>query len=313
MRIALFHDAKLPCLTYGGTERVVWWLAKGLSELGHSVLLVCRPESHCPYAESILPIQQFTPPQAIAADVCHYFATPPFTPSTPYLVTIEGNGKLGERFLPNTVFVSRNHARRHHSECFVYNGLDPEDYIYRGKKSDYLCFLAKAKWRVKNVAGAIQLAKKSRMPLKILGGSRWWSLSRSIRWEGMVGGSRKAEILSHAAGLIFPIIWNEPFGIAVTEALISGTPVVATRRGSMPELIGEDVGKLCDSEEDFLEGLKQLPTFQSSRCRDWAMAHFTYKTMAARYLSLYERVLAGESLNPVAPETQEDPEILLPY
>ena len=190
MHVVLVHDARLPVTGYGGTERLVWWIAKGLCEEQCRVTLLCRKGSHCKYAARVVEWQPERPAEALVpdADVFHYFATPRHEPSAPYLVTIGGNGKAGETYLPNTVFVSRDHAARHGSHVFVYNGIDPDEYRFESKKSDYLAFCAKAAWRVKNVDGAISLARKSKLLLRVIGGRR------VIReWRGVQPGwSRRA-------------------------------------------------------------------------------------------------------------------------
>lgn len=314
LSVAIIHNAKLPVAGYGGTERFVWWLAKGLGELGIEVTLACAPGSQCPFAAIATPdFSQSVESQLSGIDVFHHFAPPAHPPSRPYLVTVGGNGREGETYLPNTVFVSRNHAERHLAECFVHVGVDPEDYAYRDSKQDYLLFLAKAAWRVKNVRGAIRFARRSGSPLRIVGGSRWWLPSfRGVTWEGTLGGPEKAEKIARARGLLFPVTWNEPFGIAVVEALISGTPVLTSAHGSLPELVHPEVGKICRSEREFLEGIDSLGQYRPQRCREWALENFTYQKMARSYRELYERVLKGERLNPRDPRATEPPQKYLP-
>ena len=305
MKIALVHKAQFPVRGYGGTERVVWWLAKGLHELGCDVTLVCRRGSYCPFAK--VHFSEDLP----GADILHFFETPFREPVHPYVVTIEGNGKRGETFLKNTIFVSKNHAMRHGSTSFVYNGLDPDEYLFAEAKSGYLIFLAKASWKVKNVKGAISLARRSRTPLHILGGKKFLGNHRDgIRWEGMLDGKRKAALIAKASGLLFPVIWNEPFGIAIIEALVSGTPVLASPYGSLPELVPDEVGKICATEEDFFVGIEKLPRFKPKVCRDWVLENFHYRKMAQKYMDSYQRVLSGESLNAHVPKAIEDPERL---
>jgi len=307
-RIALIHEARFPVLKYGGTERVVWWLAKGLSELGHKVHLIALPGSHCPFAqvsEKAFPIRSSDLPPA---DLYHYFNTPEQEPESPYLVTIEGNGKSEEVFLPNTVFVSQNHAERHGGKAFVYNGLDPDEYEFSDRKSNQLLFLAKASWSVKNVKGAIKIARRSRKELNIVGGSRWWlPCWRGAYWRGMLGGSEKNQYISQALGFLFPVLWHEPFGIAVTEALVSGTPVLASPFGSLKELIGPQVGKICSTYQQFVEGVESLAEFKASDCRDWALAKFHYRVMARDYVKFYEQVLSGRKIHGTSPRTPHLP------
>ena len=301
-RITLVHQAKFPVVHYGGTERVVWWLAQGLFELGHQVQLVCSPGSTCPFAKSIGTQINEVPP----SDIIHFFNTPEKEPNTPYIVTIEGNGKSQEVFLPNTVFVSENHANRHGATAYVYNGLNPDDYFYEHQKDFPLLFLAKASWNVKNVKGAIRIARQTQSELNILGGRRSWLPSwRGIYWRGMLGGKEKAVFISKAKGLLFPVLWNEPFGIAVTESLVSGTPVLATPFGSMKELIHPEVGKICTSYQEFYAGVRELGAFKPEICRDWALSKFHYRLMTQKYLEFYERILSGEKLNPQNPKSPD--------
>src|SRR5688572_5172800 len=130
MRVALIHKAKFPVDGYGGTERVVWWLAKGLWELGHQVTLYCAEGSTCSFAK-VVPIQdEHIPLDPSSFDCAHYFNTPKADYDYPFVVTIGGNGKKGELYSQNTVFVSRNHAERHGAVAFVHNGVDPSEYIF---------------------------------------------------------------------------------------------------------------------------------------------------------------------------------------
>jgi len=300
LKIALVHNAKFPVKGYGGTERLVWWIAKGLHEKGVKVVLSCSAGSECPYAE-VVPFND-QEPRKLSSDLIHYFNTPPEIPDYPHLVTIGGNGKVGERYSINTVFVSQNHAYRHGASAFVHNGIDPDEYRFEVNRDRYLVFLAKAAWSVKNVKGAIRVAHRSSRELHILGGSKtFFNGWRGIFWEGILDGDLKARWLSRAAGLLFPVRWHEPFGIAVVEALVSGAPVLASPFGSLPELVNSEVGKICLTESEMIEAVEQLESFSPSVCRDWALSKFHYKTMAEKYISYYEKVLSGQTLNKILP------------
>jgi glycosyltransferase involved in cell wall biosynthesis len=174
-------------------------------------------------------------------------------------------------------------------------------------------FLAKAAWKVKNVAGAIRIARSSRRPLHILGGRRWlWNHWRGVHWEGMMGGQEKSNAISRSAALLFPVRWNEPFGIAVIEALVSGTPVLASGYGSLPELVPPEGGAICRTEAQFVEAITRLGEFRASDCRDWVISQFHYRQMAKQYVQLYERVIRGERLNPTPPVATEEATRFLP-
>jgi glycosyltransferase involved in cell wall biosynthesis len=306
MKVALVHDAHFPVWAYGGTERVVWWLAKGLAERGVQVILAGKPGSTCPFAETpavdlSLPVEDQVP----GLDVVHHFVTPAVEPAIPHVVTIGGNGQPGETYLTNTAFVSRNHAERHGATCYVHNGVDPADYEYGERKDPSLLFLAKASWKVKNVRGAIRLARRASRPLNIVGGQRWlFKRWRGTRWCGMLGGRAKASVIARSAALLFPVLWDEPFGLAVIEAMVSGTPVLATPFGSLPELVAPQTGQLCRSDEEFLSALSALDRYRPAECRDWALAHFSYGRMADRYLDLYRTVIGGQRLNAAAPQVR---------
>src|SRR5690606_8315388 len=119
-----------------------------LKEAGADPVLVCREGSRNPFGDvHCVRFDEDYRAHLPQADILHFFATPPWDPPGPYLVTIGGNGRTGERYFQNTVFVSEDHARRHQAKHFVYNGIDPDEYAFREQKEDFLVFLAKASWR----------------------------------------------------------------------------------------------------------------------------------------------------------------------
>jgi glycosyltransferase involved in cell wall biosynthesis len=157
---------------------------------------------------------------------------------------------------------------------------------------------------VKNLAGAIRTTAAAGVHLKIAGGNRPFLprlsclVRRNREWIGPVNGEYKAKLLAEARALIFPVAWPEPFGLVVAEALISGTPVLATRRGSLPELIPSDVGGFFDTDEEWIEFLRKgIVPWEPERCREWALSQFHYATMAEAYERAYQQVIAGELLN----------------
>ena len=306
LHITLVHDALIPPKNYGGTERVVAWLAKGLVELGHKVTLIARPGSKIEGAEVIACEAKSEWAHLIPAntDLLHLWtniseqALKTIT-NKPVLVTIEGNGKPGELFHANTVFVSRRHAAIHGSTQFVYNGLDPAEYEFSSEKQNYAIFLAKASWRVKNLAGAIEIARGAGIELRVMGSKNWpLGLQRylpawgGVKYLGSIGGTEKTKQLKNAKALIFPILWEEPFGIAITEALVSGCFVVGTPYGSLPELVPDSVGKLSDRTYDLTNALKE-GRYKPERCRDHVLKSngLTYDGMAKNYVEKYQSVL----------------------
>src|SRR5689334_12845785 len=110
MHIAIYHNAHIPPAKYGGTERAIFWLTQALIALGNRVTLIVREGSFVEGAE-VRPIpEDGTSWESCIpedADILHLWATPGSLPKKPFLITIEGNGRIGEVFHPNTVFVSR--------------------------------------------------------------------------------------------------------------------------------------------------------------------------------------------------------------
>lgn len=308
MKIAHVIWARFPILGYGGTERVCYWLAKAQAELGHEVTVLSLAGSSLPFAKTIpLPdtLSHLDPLLPSGTEIVQLYGSPNYKIETPYLVNIGGNGQPGEKFPSNTVFVSKNHASRHGWTEFVHNGLDLAEYPLSKVKKDYLLFLAKASWRVKNLKGAIRIANAANIPLHIAGGkAACWH--RNTVSHGMVGGAEKLELLQKAKALLFPIIWDEPFGLAVIEALACGTPVVATPRGSLPEIITPDCGVLADSFDELLLGVNQVSKFDAEACRSRVEKNFTHIHMAEKYLAYYKKILKNGKLREGQPITPID-------
>ena len=103
----------------------------------------------------------------------------------------------------------------------------------------HLHFLAKAAWRVKNVKGAIEISRRSHHKLIVMGGTRLnlkmgfrFTPDLHVKFYGMVGGEQKLSLLNQSKALLFPVLWHEPFGIAITESLYMGAAVFGTPYGS---------------------------------------------------------------------------------
>lgn len=115
--------------------------------------------------------------------------------------------------------------------------------------------------------------------------------SPRITYAGTMGGKKKMEFLSHAKALLFPIQWEEPFGMAVIEALACGTPVIAMNRGAMPEIIEHGVnGFLANDEKEFAQYIDRLDEIDPAACRQSVLDKFSANTMARAYLDRYRDV-----------------------
>lgn len=311
MHIVFEHREILPVTRYGGTERVLYWLMKYLVRAGVQVTLIGHPESRVEHIGvgliAALPgekdIRRLIPQ---SADLVHLTYAPAQEFPKPVLVTIHGNGKPGEVFHPNTVFVSQSHASQHGSDQYVHNGVDLEEYPYdpgtrRNASWENFLFLAKAKWKVKNLKGSVRACKQARKHLHIAGG-RVWSLSPLIHSYGMADHAAKLELFKKCDALLNPVLWNEPFGLAMVEAMAMGLPVIGSPYGSLPEVIGETGGWVCRSQDEVVGLLRNRPSFQPEIVRDRVVKNFTAERMAQSYIAKYRAAIAG-SLQKSAPRT----------
>jgi glycosyltransferase involved in cell wall biosynthesis len=114
-----------------------------------------------------------------------------------------------------------------------------------------------------------------------------------IEFIGNVSGEAKIKLIGKAKALLFPIDWEEPFGLAAIEALACGTPVVAMRRGALPELIEHGkTGWLAKSEAEFKKYMRQVHLIDPRVCRESAKQKFSAKVMAQKYLQHYRAIVA---------------------
>jgi len=317
MNIVLFYNGYVPAIKYGGTERVVFYLAQELEKLGHTVTLLVKGTlketvlKTIIYNESI-PIKDQLPSNT---DVVHLHSLIEEQLDFPYVMTLHGNTSNQNALDKNVIFVSKNHAQRYGSSSFVLNGLNWDDYsvVNINERRRYYHFLGNAAWKVKNVTAAIELAKKSNEKIKILGGVRFnfnmgirFTFTHKASFYGMVGGDQKDALLNASKGLIFPVLWHEPFGLAIIESLYFGAPVFGTPYGALPELVTPEVGYLSDDKSVLVEAIESNH-FDRKLCHEYARDLFNSKRMAEQYLLKYETVLNHNSLNKTAPFLQTLP------
>lgn len=316
MKILIANKGIIPVRLYGGTERVVWSLGKELFKLGHDVTYLVSKGSSCDFAKVIYIDEQKEISEQIpdTVDIIHFNFTPKDIEKVnkPYVITMHHNINAQIELNSNTIFVSKNHADRYRSNSFVYNGLDWGDYtkpsfpVHR----NYFHFLGDAAWRVKNVKGAIDVIKKTKAEkIKILGGVRF-NINKGLRFTftsrahfcGMVGGKQKDKLLQHSKGLIFPVKWNEPFGLAIIESLYFGCPVFGTPYGSLPEIVVPDVGFLSNKREAITYELENIEKYSNKYCHEYAVEKFSARKMALSYINKYETIMSGEKLNVTPPK-----------
>jgi glycosyltransferase involved in cell wall biosynthesis len=186
----------------------------------------------------------------------------------------------------------------------VYHGLPREAFTFRAAQGTYLAYLGRMSPE-KRVDRAIEIAGRAGMPLKIA--AKIYPEERHyfeetlaplieaapfVEFVGELGGPARDELLGRAAALVFPIEWPEPFGLVMIEALACGTPVIAWRRGSVPEVVDDGVtGYVVDGVDEAVRAVAGLDRLSRTTCRRVFEQRFDAARMARDYLDVYRGVV----------------------
>ncbi|KTT73752.1 glycosyltransferase family 4 protein [Sphingomonas endophytica] len=252
--------------------------------------------------------------QADRFDIIHNQADFPahaFAPlvDTPMVTTIHGFSS--DRILPmyapyqdRVHYVAISDADRHPELRYaatIHHGIPLDDFPLDAKGSDDLLFFGRLH-PDKGAAEAIAAARASGGALDLYGIVQDQGyhdravapeLDASIRYHGAVGGEARVRALGGARALLHLINFDEPFGLSVIEAMACGTPVIATRRGSMPELIEHGVtGFLVDTPAEAVKAIERVGEIDRAACRRAVAERFSVARMADDYIALYRRILA---------------------
>jgi glycosyltransferase involved in cell wall biosynthesis len=188
----------------------------------------------------------------------------------------------------------------------IHHGIDTRAYRFQEKKQQYLSFLG----RIAPMKGphlAIEVAKKTGIPLKIAGEVQ--PLYRDyfesavkphidgklIEFVGEADLAAKNELLGNSMAMLFPIQWNEPFGLVMIEAMACGTPVLALSGGSVEEVVRDGIsGFVCHSVDDMAERAQNsIGKIRPQTVRQYCQRYFSTHRMVSEYMALYQQ-LAGE-------------------
>jgi glycosyltransferase involved in cell wall biosynthesis len=187
----------------------------------------------------------------------------------------------------------------------VYHGLPLDLYTFRPEPGRYLAFLGRISPE-KRLDRAIRIALRTGLELKIaakvdrVDKEYFESVIKpllkepGIEYLGEIGEGEKDEFLGNALALLFPIDWPEPFGLVMIEALACGTPVIAYRRGSVPEVLEDGVtGFIVHGFEDAVRAVEEVHKIERARCRAVFEERFSARRMAQDYLAIYQNLLAA--------------------
>ena len=337
MRIALIAPPfiSIPPKLYGGTELFIGHLAEGLKSNGIDLVVYANGESTVNvevrwlYPKSQWPLDgdvfsnmkdinhaAWAVADAIQdCDIVHLNNAPGLCASrfteVPFVYTIHHPHERGlsgfYSYYPEVNYVTISDFQRSLESMprmrTIHHGVRIEDYPFREKKQPYLSFIGRLA-PVKGPHIAIQVAKKTGIPLKIAGEVQplfkaYYETEIKphldgsfIEYIGEADLTTKNELLGNSMAMLFPIQWNEPFGLVMIEAMACGTPVIALRGGSVPEVVRNGVsGYVCDNVEQMEERVRNLETIPSV-IRNYANENFSVDVMVRRYIKLYEAIQA---------------------
>jgi len=340
MRIALIVPPFIPVppRRYGGTELFAAQLAEGLQELGNEVVIYTNGESTVAvekrwlYEESLWPIDSeihdnlrdvnhaawAVKDASEWADVIHVSNAPALAYSrfsdAPFVYTIHHplDRGLSEfySYYPDAWFVSISEFQQKLETLpklrTIHHGVDPSKYIEGNGQRTHFTFLGRIA-PVKGTHNAIEIAKRTGIPLKIAGEvqPRFKDYFEKrikphidgtlIEYVGEADLAMKNELLGSSLGLLFPIEWDEPFGLIMVEAMACGAPVYALPGGSVAEIVKDGIsGYICQSLDEMVDCAKQASSFDFHRVRPYVLENFSLDRMVQSYSDLYAEIL-GEN------------------
>jgi glycosyltransferase involved in cell wall biosynthesis len=228
----------------------------------------------------------------------------------PTVLTLHGphDAKLSEfyNFYPEITYVCISEAQGKQESMpkmvTVHHGIDLDQYRLVEHKQQYLSFIGRIA-PLKGTHIAIDVAQRTGIPLKIAGDVQPMYREyfekkikpqldgKLVEYIGLADLEAKNELLGNSMAMLFPIQWNEPFGLVMVEAMACGTPVLAMPGGSVPEVIREGIsGHICRSVVQMAKRAQNL-NFSPIAVRQYVAENFSIERMARRYAAVYETAL----------------------
>lgn len=234
--------------------------------------------------------------------------------NTPMVTTIHGFSSpailpVFRKYNKRAHYVSISNANRDPSLDYlatVYNGININEFTYEPSPSDYFLFFGRIHPE-KGTREAIELARRCGRKLIIAGliqDKEYFDSAivpfidnENVVYAGNCDSTQRDILLGNAAALLHLILFDEPFGLSVVEAMCCGTPVIAFNRGSMAELIvNGQTGFLVDKMEEAEQACGQLQQIRRKDCRERVIAKFSKERMATEYYNVYQKVIAAKKL-----------------
>lgn len=220
-------------------------------------------------------------------------------------------------YYPDVEYVTISDFQRRHETMprmrTIHHGIDTNLYTWNNSKREHLSFLGRIA-PMKGTHLAIEAAKRSGIPLKIAGEiqpcfkSYWESQvkphvdGKFIEYIGEADLATKNELLKTSIAMLFPIQWNEPFGLVMIEAMACGAPVVAFSGGAVKEVVAEGIsGYISKDVEDMAAKAQQAAGLKAADIRCYVEQNFSIEKMAAQYAELFREVVAAREVFPPQP------------
>ncbi|MFC4871963.1 glycosyltransferase family 4 protein [Negadavirga shengliensis] len=327
---------RTPPESYGPWEQVASNICEGLLARGMDVTLFATADSKTgaklqstaalpyeidkrvdPKVEECLHISNLME-QAHHFDIIHnHFDFLPLTYSalisTPMITTIHGFSSpqiipVYKKYNNSSAYVSISDSDRANELNYlttIYHGIDPSVFQFQDIKEEYLLFFGRIH-PDKGTHLAIEIAQRSKHRLVIAGLIQDTVYFEekiepsingdTVSYVGNVGPGIGRKLLAAAKALLHPICFEEPFGLSVLEAMMSGTPVIAFDRGSMRELVKDGVtGYLVKNTDEAVEKVTVLAEIAPLNCRLYAQERFSLQSMVDNYMEAYKKVIQHKS------------------
>lgn len=311
--ISNFPNAqKLPPTNQGGTEKVVHELTENLVQRGHQVTVFATQGSRT--SAKLIPFPKGLRDHEIAryvlsnlpggVDVIHdHTFSSALGLSKHNIPTVCTLHLPVKQRVKHPVYVSKR-ARQvmgNNRGYYVYNGLNPSEYEFSDKKRSFMVFMGRI-LREKGVLHAIEIAERTNKKLIIAGPIKDKAFFRNevaprirrnphIHFVGPIGGNKKQKLLKYASCLLFPTLWEEPFGLVMIEAMACGTPVIALKHGAVPEVMAGFPQLICRSVSEMVAKVKEGNYPHPAELRRYVIRRFTTSKMTTRYLEIYQKAM----------------------
>lgn len=205
---------------------------------------------------------------------------------------------------PNVITISNNQRKGFTNINYlgtVYNGIDLSEFEFCRKPKDYFLFMG-ALGEHKNPKDAILAAKKAKVKLVLASGKKrepYFSKeikplidNKQIKYAGEVTGKKRIDLYKYARGFLFPIKWQEPFGLVMTEAMACGTPVIAYPNGAVLEVIKDKkTGFIVKNVNEMTKAIKNVDKIDRKKCRERVEKYFSVKKMVDDYEKIAKKLL----------------------